>query len=264
MKKDTVENIYRLWDELSDFGLQQNDEAMDHCLTTICQWLGADNAFWIGTLRVARGACAAHDPMSGWRIRSVHELFSPKQWKIAPSKVIRTVNAEEPPVTNRALAAGAGKFRVYTLQEGQLVDLASFKHTVHYDQYYRQLNVSDRIWVVFPVTPVAESCFCFDKRGKHRRFTKSDKTLAAQALRGIKWFHLQVLMSHGIGLLDSPLTPTERRVLPFLLSGTNEKEIADKMGVTPGSVHQYITTLFRKFGVHGRADFMALWLHHGR
>lgn len=264
VKSDNLEKIFQVWDELSDFGLQQTDEAMDHCLSTMCQWFSADNACWAGTLRVARGPCAERDPMSGWRIRSVHELFSPEQWKIAPSKVIRTVNAEEPPATNRALAAQAGKFRLFTLQDNQLVDLVAFKRSQHYEHYYRQRGITDRMWVVFPVTTDAESFFCFDKYGKHRRFTKSEKELAAQALRGIKWFHRQVLMSHGIGLIDSPLTPTERRVLPLLLSGTNEKEIAKKIGVTPGSAHQYITTLFRKFGVHGRADFMALWLQHRR
>lgn len=264
MTGEYVENIYRLWDELSDFGLQQSDEALYHCLCTMRRWFGADNAFWVGTLRIAQGASAVHDPMSGWRIRTVHNICNPQQLKIAPNKLLRTINEKSPPATNRALVAQAGKFRVYTLLEGQLVDISAFKQTKHYDHYYRQRNITDRMWVGFPASPDAESFFCFDKHGEHRYFSDNEKALAAQALRGIKWFHRQVIMSHGIGLINSPLTPTERRVLPYLLSGTTEKEIAEKMGVTPGTAHQYITTLFRKFGVHGRTDFMALWLQRGR
>jgi DNA-binding CsgD family transcriptional regulator len=56
------------------------------------------------------------------------------------------------------------------------------------------------------------------------------------------------------------LTPTERRVLQELLSGKTEKQIAARLGVTPGSAHQYVTAIYRKFGTRGRTELMGLWL----
>jgi DNA-binding NarL/FixJ family response regulator len=84
--------------------------------------------------------------------------------------------------------------------------------------------------------------------------------LVAQALRGIKWFHRQLLLGHGFGASEKPITVAERRIIKGLLSGATEKVIAEEANLTCGTVHQYATRIYRKFGVNGRAEFMALWL----
>lgn len=260
IEHNNYERLYCLWDDLSDFGIHNTDQALDYCLSTLREWLCADHAFWVGTVRMAKERRTARDPMSGWRIIAAHKLISRDQGITIPGNIIRSANSDPPPQTNCALAARAGRFRTYNLLDGKLVDLASFQRTKHFDRYYRQADISDRLWVVFPVKHDVESFFCFDKHGRRRRFNSSEKALAGQALRGIKWFHRQVTMRHGLGMCTSPLTPTERRVLLHLLCGMSERDIAQAIGVTPGSAHQYITAIFRKFSVHGRADFMSLWL----
>lgn len=254
------EAIYKLWDELSDYPASRTNDAIQYFLTRMCQWLKAENAFWIGAMRVQRGAKARSDPMSGWRAGAIYMLRPALIEQSRQKTGLRAINRDDAGETSRALAAQSGHFRLVTLQSGELVDPTAFRKTAHYDHNYRTLGVCDRLWAVFPVNADTEAYYCFDKLGKGRQFTQRDKDLAAHVIRGMKWFHRRVLLSHGLGVSSSALTPTERRTLQSLLAGATEKQIAEQLGLTPGSVHQYATAIYRKFGVHGRTRLMALWL----
>ena len=81
-----------------------------------------------------------------------------------------------------------------------------------------------------------------------------------QAFRGIKWFHRQIMLTHGPLIAKAPLTPTERKVLALLLTKASEKQIADQLGLAASTTHQHVVALFRKFGVRSRAGLMSLWL----
>ena len=91
-------------------------------------------------------------------------------------------------------------------------------------------------------------------------FTEADAELAAAVVRGLTGFQLSMLLSHGIGLARSPLTATERRVVQFLLTSKLEKQIAAELGQSPNTTHGHIRNVYRKFGVRGRHELMALWL----
>ncbi len=255
------ERIYQLWDELSDFGLDAVDEALNHCLARLCTWLDADNAFWIGSVRVISGAKARRDIMLGWRARAIQLLDASGIDRERQKESIRRLNKEDPGATTLALLAQAGRFRAHRLHAGELVDFEAFRRTDHYDYYYRQLDISDRLWVVFPVSDDAECYYCIDKYGKRRRFSESDLALAATVMRGVKWFHRQLMLSHGLGIADAPLTGAERRTLQALVTGEPVKTIARRLGVTPGTAQQYTNSVYRKFGVRSRAELLAVWLN---
>jgi hypothetical protein len=53
------------------FPPQEIDAALAHLMKTLCDWLGADNALWVGGVRMAHGAAARRDPQHGWRGRVV-------------------------------------------------------------------------------------------------------------------------------------------------------------------------------------------------
>lgn len=257
------DNIYRLWDELADFGSDATNEALMHCMHTICGWIGAQNACWIGAVRIAAKGEAASDPASGWRIGRVIPLNA-ELVKLEHLQASRQPpHAFDPGDAAAAVISGAGQFRIYSLGTGG-ADLEAFAETEYYDRFYRQPGVSDRIWVAFPINVDAESYFVFDTYEEERRFGRHELYMAAETLRGIKWFHRQQLLSHGLHINDAPLTQAERRVLAGLLSGASEKVIAHRLNLTQGTVHQYVTSVYRKFGVRGRAEFMALWLRGGR
>ena len=52
------------------------------------------------------------------------------------------------------------------------------------------------------------------------------------------------------------------RVLNLLLTEAGEKQIAERLGLAVSTTHSYITGIYRKFGVRGRAGLMSLWLRH--
>lgn len=254
------EQVYQLWDELSDFGAVEVDRAHEHCLKRLSLWLGADNAFWIGAVRVMAAREAKQDPLSGWRGGALQLLHA---GAVAPGRrkvSMKRLNNNDPGDTSMRLAAQAGAFRSYRLRDNSLVDFKTFRQTEHYDFFYRQLGVNDRLWVVIPVSPEAECYYCFDKFGR-RRFSKQDLELASRVMRGIKWFHRQLLLSHGLGIAESRLTPTDRRVMKALVTGATRKELAELLGVTTGTAHQYTHSLYRKFGVRSKAELLALWLN---
>jgi len=59
------------------------------------------------------------------------------------------------------------------------------------------------------------------------------------------------------------LSPRMRQTLDCLLDGDGEKQIARRLGISLATVHQYVTALYRHFGVSGRAELMALWVRKG-
>ena len=41
------------------------------------------------------------------------------------------------------------------------------------------------------------------------------------------------------------------------MTGASEKQIASQLGLSPHTTHHYVKTLYRRFGVSSRAEFMA-------
>ncbi|CAJ0861364.1 hypothetical protein R1479_00871 [Ralstonia mannitolilytica] len=60
--------------------------------------------------------------------------------------------------------------------------------------------------------------------------------------------------------LKERLAPHECRVLQLLLTEAAEKQIAEQLGLAISTTHSYVTSIYRKFGVRGRAGLMSLWL----
>ncbi len=255
---DMDDHIFRLWDDLCDYDLSATHQALSHGMRTLCNMISAQNAFWLGGVRMQGGHGASGDLMSGWRIKAIetlHAEFMTREGKHRSLKYPST----DPGATTRAVVAGAGSFRVHSLGTG-FIDLDAFKETEHYDFFYRERGITDRIWVAFPVNVDSESYFLFDTTDKDRFFSDIDIAIVARALRGIKWFHRQLLLMNGVGVCKTPLSPSEQRMVSELIHGKSEKIIAERLGLTASTAHQYATRVYRKYGVRGRAEFMALWL----
>jgi DNA-binding NarL/FixJ family response regulator len=58
------------------------------------------------------------------------------------------------------------------------------------------------------------------------------------------------------------LSPRLRQTLVCLLDGSSEKEAAARLGLSPTTLHQYVTALYRHFGVRSRAQLLARVLRH--
>jgi DNA-binding NarL/FixJ family response regulator len=55
------------------------------------------------------------------------------------------------------------------------------------------------------------------------------------------------------------VTSRQAQVLDGLVKGLTNKEIAERLGVVPGTVKAHIYRLMRRFGVHTRTQLAMLW-----
>ena len=256
--------VFALWNALAEYPVARTGDALAHFFRESVRLLDADGARWRQTVRLGTGELAQNDLCSGWRVREILPANPTPELLARIRDYLDGMDKQDPDrvgeTTVRVLQS-TGRFHVQTLHK-DLVDFERFRQTVHYRLYYEPYGIEDRMWVGCPINADVDSGFVFDRleRSGKGRFTADDQARAAFLLQGINWFHRRLVLSRGITAGRSPCTPTERKVLGLLLTGKSEKEIADTLGRGLGTVHGRVTTIYRKFGVRGRAELMALWL----
>ena len=255
---------FALWNSLADYPVARTSDALAHFFRTSVRLLDADDVRWCQTVRLGTDDLAQNDLCGGWRFRDIVPANPTPELLARLRAFLDGVDKQDPErVGETALNVlrTGGRFRVHTLYD-DLADIERFRQTVHYRLYYEPYGIKDRMWVGCPVNADVESGFIFDRleRSDKGRFTAEDKARAVFLLQGINWFHRRLVLSRGITAGRSPCTPAERKALGLLLTGKSEKEIADALGLSLGTVHSRITAIYRKFGVRGRAELMALWL----
>lgn len=246
--------IHHLWDELADFDAAHANESLDYLLSSLCRLVGAQNASWFGAVRM--GDIGA-DPLCGWRPCCVHYLYPSAPLDHVTKEHIDDMERGRVDVTMVRQVAMAGTFRT-----NRLIDLApsGWFGSDHYHRTYVAIGYRDAIYAGIPVTEDSECYFGIRRDNDHPPFSPEERDLVARALRGLKWFCRQQMLSRGLTVAGLPLTVTEREVLGALLTGLTEKQIASARNQSPHTNHEYVKNIYRKFGVRNRAALMALWL----
>jgi DNA-binding CsgD family transcriptional regulator len=57
-----------------------------------------------------------------------------------------------------------------------------------------------------------------------------------------------------------PLSRRERQTLELLLAGNAEKQIAAQLSISRHTVHVYVKSLYKRFGVNSRPELLAKWV----
>ncbi|TAN53247.1 MAG: LuxR family transcriptional regulator [Methylococcaceae bacterium] len=250
-------DIHALWDELAELGSAARVEAgLTGILTRICSLINAQQAYWLGSVRMCRG----RDPLHGWRPAAIRYLYPRPALDVNYEAHRRLIEAGVVDPSIVANVRGAGNYRINIHHE--LVPPEWFE-SAFYHLHFEPLEIRDAICLVTPLGEDIESWLGFERIGQHRQlFGQAERDLLDEAARPLKWFHRQIALHHGILLAEKPLTAAERRILNALLGSEAEKGIADNLGLTVSSVHTYATRIYRKFNVKGRTGLMALWLQH--
>ncbi len=256
------ERLCAIWDRLTEFDASRAEEALLFLMGGLKTLVSADDAVWIGVVRVADGERAQRDHQLGWRGRVVvhYEWTDLKRQIVAAAMKAQERDGGVP--SSIEMARIAGRFRTLTLRE--LHDMETFVRTDHYKSCFVPFSIIDRMWCVFPVNDDCEVAFILDRMGDRPVFTERDKALVSAALRPLKWFHRLSMLAHGISLGCKPLTSRERSLCTRLLGKETEKQIAESLGLTVPTTRSYIRELYRKLGVKGRTGLMALWLGAAR
>lgn len=256
------DRVHALWDRLADFDATRTEEALRYLMAELKSLVAADDAVWIGVVRMAHGAAAKRDHQLGWRGRVVVHLEWTDLKREVVSAAMKAQETDGGVPSSIEMAKLAGNFRTLTLRE--LHEMETFVQTEHYKSCFVPFGIKDRMWCVFPVNEDCEVAYILDRCGDRPHFTERDRQVVAAALRALKWFHRQTMLAHGVMLGDQRLTPRERSLCARLLGKQTEKEIAESLGLSFATTRTYIRSLYRKFGVQGRTGLMALWLGGGR
>ena len=250
----TQEAIHQLWDELVDFDVSRTEAASRHLQETLRQLAGVWNARWAAGVRVNEQY--GDDPLEGWRLIGPQILhpMAPQPNDARFKEMVQQWDRRQMSPSFLLPIRGTGRFRIYSFRRDLPPD---WFHSPFYEHFYGSRGVYDAVFIGFPLNSNAESHYGFYS---DERFTDEQIALFAYALRGIKWFHQRGMLSQGLLIASSPLTPAEQRAMALLLTEATEKQIAVQLGLAVSTTHQHVVTLFRQFGVRNRAGLMSLWL----
>lgn len=246
--------IHQLWDALSDFDASRSQSALAWLMTMLTDLGDLKNATWAGATRM--NGCDPGDPLQGWRVAASEALHPvPLQSDEGHlAGVMRLWDRREIDPSFLLPLQDVGRFRTYSLRRGLPAD---WFDTPFYHRHYGAFGVYDLVLIAFPLNEDCESHFGF-----YASEPIAEETIAllTYALRGIKWFHRYLMLSHGLMMANAPLTPSEHKVLQLLLSDATEKHIAQQLGLGISATHRHVTAIFRKFGVRSRPGLISLWL----
>jgi DNA-binding CsgD family transcriptional regulator len=123
---------------------------------------------------------------------------------------------------------------------------------------YERLAAVDH--VVVSVNQVTEaggiSVICLYRAEGERDFSPREQ-------RVLNFFHGELGRLIGRSLVSTTertgdqLSPRLRQTLSCLLEGDSEKQVASRLGLSQATTHEYVTALYRHFGVQSRAQLMA-------
>jgi DNA-binding CsgD family transcriptional regulator len=248
-------DLASLWADMAGFSAGEADAALVHLLRFLADRVQGRGAYWLAAIRMAHAP--VDDVLGGWRPAAIRHLDSSPEhdrfFKTSQAEIERGV----PDASTIAHARQAGHFRAVLLRDLMPPEWFS---SPYYRQVYEARGVIDTVWTICPVSADAEAYYAWHRTQGQAPFTNGDRDWLAAALLGIPAFHRTIMLSYGLRVAERPLTPTERRVLRFLLTDRTEKQIAAALGLGVRTTHHHVTAIFQKFGVRGRAGLVALWL----
>jgi DNA-binding NarL/FixJ family response regulator len=245
LRVQNVRDAYRLIGECRDLG---SDPALWHrrMLEGVCGLIGAPVAVggegqWARPHGVAQAISAFEH---GLDTRG-HELYMAYHREVGPDR---------DPIF-RALRRLHG--RHVTRSRRELVPDGAWYRSVTYNDYRRPAKVDDHVTSVYQVSDGGVvNVVVVGRAPGEREFSPREQCL-------LSFFHAELGRLIGRSLVSATeprpdtLSPRLRQTLACLLEGDSEKQAASRLGLSPATTHEYVTALYRHFGVGSRAQLMA-------
>ena len=147
--------------------------------------------------------------------------------------------------------------RLVTRARRQLISDSAWYRSVAWHDYHRPANIDDRLLSVYQFSDHGIVNVISLHRGpREREFSPREQRL-------LSFFHAELgplirrsLVSATAWRPDG-LAPRLKQTLACLAEGDSEKQVAARLGLSLPTTHQYVTALYRHFGVTSRAQLMA-------
>jgi len=147
--------------------------------------------------------------------------------------------------------------RLVTRTRRQIVSDAVWYRSVVFNEYLRPADMDHRLTSVCQISDAgAISAITLRRARGEQDFSQREQQL-------LHFFHGEVSRLIGYSLVSavepSPenLSPRLHQTLACLLEGDSEKQVAARLGLSQATTHQYVTALYRRFGVQSRGQLLA-------
>jgi DNA-binding CsgD family transcriptional regulator len=237
-----------------------------------CRDLGSDPALW--QMRMLAGLCQLVGATAGaggealWT-RTAHHIQPISAFEIGLdargrerfTAYFREIGPQGDPIF-RALEDVPG--RVVTRTRSAMVSDVVWHRSAAFNEYRRPAGVNHCLTSVWQVSHQgAITVICLHHAVGERDFSPGE-------VRLLEFFHGEIGRLVGRQLVSatepSPekLSPRLRQTLTCLVEGDSEKQVAARLGLSPTTVHEYVTALYRRFGVQSRGQLLAHVLRRDR
>ena len=226
----------------------------------LAQQLGGTTVFWMAFYRGKYGRdWWQTEMMDNWK---VVDVIYPVQLSLATDqeskkyfKDARTLGLD--PQAAHGIEK-AGTTRVHLLRDAVDMD-------VWQDHWMRKLllsvNVGERIVGVYNLSPESESVFLVDRPPGAPEFTREDADIFYQALIDFPRLHYCLMLERGLLTpAAKPFSPRQFEVVKYLLGPLDEKQIAERLNLSKGTVHNHVTEIYKNLSVSSRYEMTQLWL----
>ena len=123
---------------------------------------------------------------------------------------------------------------------------------------WRKANIGTLMISLRPMAAGGASAIGFYRKIGAPHFDERETRIAHIVLSGVPWLHYASFS--GLELFTR-LYPRHRTILNLLCDGWSRKKIADHLGLSVNTVHGYIRTIFRHFGVHTQSELLSRFTH---
>jgi len=238
-----VRSLYRVIGDCRDLGTEPGLWQRRAC-EGLAELLGAPANGGEGLV----GADGATTPVS-----TVHYGFDAQVLELYAE--YHRVNATKADPFYRALAGTPG-MRVTRARRDLVADDVYLRSSV-FEQYLEPGGVHHRLMSIrHSPNGSAVSVLHLHRAVRERRFS-------AREQQAVDFFHAELGRLIGRSVVSatepspSALPRRLRQTLAYLVHGHSEKEVAKRLGLSPLTTHQYVTTLYRRFGVQSRAQLLS-------
>jgi DNA-binding CsgD family transcriptional regulator len=171
------------------------------------------------------------------------------------------------PLYHHGMAAGYAAVREgrsLLVQRKEYIDDQEWYRSKSYEATTRLMGFDDEMVGMFPIGtgPADMQCLIIYRDKMKRRFNEAEQQ------------RLKLLMDTVRPLIGGPLAgfrevgpselpPRVREVLACALEGDSDKQVAQRLNISPNTVHQYMRQIYRRFNVAGRSELLARWVRRG-
>jgi len=122
-------------------------------------------------------------------------------------------------------------------------------------------GVGERMVGSFSLSDQSESYFLVDRPPNSPAFTEDDRKAFYELLISFPRLHYWLFLERGlVQPAQRPLAPRERDVLKLLMGPMPEPEISEALSLAKGTVHNYISDIYKNYSVSSRYELIQLWL----